>query len=81
MAENESIFALLEGIPLDGRIKHTIELVEGAKPVMKRPYRLSEVQRQHANEQIRKVLSEGWIQPSQSAWGTAILMVPKKDGS
>ena len=37
---NESIFAPLEGIPPDGRIKHTIELVEGAKPVMKRPYRL-----------------------------------------
>ena len=64
VTENESIFALLEGIPPDGRIKHAIELVEGAKPVMKRPYRLSEVQRQYANEQIRKALSEGWIQPS-----------------
>ena len=79
--KNESLFAPLEGIPPDGRIKHAIELVEGAKPVMKRPYRLSEVQKQHANEQIRKALAEGWIQPSQSAWGTAILMVPKKDGS
>ena len=81
VAKHEQLFAPLEGIPPDGRIKHAIELVEGAKPVMKRPYRLSEVQRQHANEQIRKALSEGWIQPSQSAWGTAILMVPKKDGT
>ena len=43
MTKNEAIFAPLEGIPPDGRIKHMIELVEGAKPVMKRPYRLSEV--------------------------------------
>ena len=48
---------------------------------MKRPYRMSEVQRQHARQQIEKALDEGWIQPSQSAWGTAILMVPKKDGA
>ena len=43
VVQHELIFAPLEGIPPDGRIKHAIELMEGAKPVMKRPYRLSEV--------------------------------------
>ena len=76
---SQELFEPLSGIPPDNRIKHAIHLIPGARPVMKRPYRLSDVQKKSAEEQIKSALAEGWIQPSQSPWGTAILMVPKKD--
>ena len=77
----QEIFKPLSGIPPEDRVRHVIRLTPGAKPVMKRPYRLSTAQRQDAEAQIRSGIQEGWIQPSSSAWGTAILMVPKKDGT
>ena len=73
------LFTPLTGVLPDERVRHAITLVPGALPVMKRPYRLSAEQKACANEQIRLAMKEGWIQPSTSPWGTAILMVPKKD--
>ena len=81
VGQAQELFEPLTGIPPGNRIRHAIQLSPGARPVMKRPYRLSDVQRRSAEEQIRKALAEGWIQPSKSPWGTAILMVPKKDKS
>ena len=78
---HKQLFTPLSGAPPDDRIRHAIHLTPGARPVMKRPYRLSAAQRQDAEVQIQAALKEGWIQPSSSAWGTAILMVPKKDGT
>ena len=75
-----TLFTPLTGIPPDDRVRHGIQLVAGARPVMKRPYRLSMAQKKDAESQIKQYMHEGWIQPSMSAWGTAILMVPKKDG-
>ena len=77
----DDLFKLLSGEPPDNRVKHAIHLVPNASPVMKRPYRLSAAQRKDAEDQIRHGIKEGWLQPSRSAWGTAILMVPKKDGT
>ena len=48
---------------------------------MKRPYRLSESQQKNVKIQLEAALDKGWIKPSMSAWGTAVLMMPKKDGS
>ena len=79
--KHQEVFESLSGSPPQDRIQHSIQLIEGAKPVMKRPYRLSEVQKESAKEQIEQALDEGWIQPSTSPWGTSILMVPKKDGT
>ena len=81
VTEAQGLFEPLSGIPPENRIKHTIQLVPGARLVMKRPYRLSEVQKKHAEDQLRAALTESWIQPPKSPWGTAILMVPKKDNS
>ena len=76
-----NLFTPLSGVPPDERVRHAIKLTHGARPVMKRPYRLSDAQKKDAEEQIRNAMKEGWIQPSTSAWGTAILMVPKKEGT
>ena len=73
------LFEPLQGTPPDQRVKHVIELEKDAKPVMRRPYRLSAAQVEDATEQLQKAIQQGWIQPSQSPWGMPILMVPKKD--
>ena len=78
---HKHLFTPLTRSSPDDRIRHAIYLTPGARPVMKQPYRLSATQRQDAEAQIQAALKEGWIQPSTSAWGTAILMVPKKDGT
>ena len=75
------LFTPLTGVLPDDRIQHAIHLVPGALPVMKRPYRLSAEQKKSADKQIRNAIQERWIQPSTSPWGTAILMVPKKDNT
>ena len=77
----QGIFDLLSGMPPESRIRHAIHLTPGARPVMKRPYRLSASQKESAEKQILQGLQEGWLQPSTSAWGTAILMMPKKDNT
>ena len=45
VTQHAVVFEPIQGIPPDNRIKHTIQLVKGARPVMKRPYRLSACQR------------------------------------
>ena len=76
----DDVFAPLEEIPPEDRIKHEIHLIPDAKPVMKRPYRLAQPQAEEVHKQVEKALSEGWIQPSYSPWGTAIFVVGKKNG-
>ena len=79
LAEFEDIFTALTGIPPEDRIQHHIDLVDGAKPVMKRPYRLAEAQQKEVERQILVALQEGWIQLSFLPWGTAIFVVAKKN--
>ena len=76
----DDVFAPLEGISLEDRIKHEINLIPNARLVMKRPYRLAQPQADEVQKQVEKALTEGWIQPSYSPWGTAIFVVGKKNG-
>ena len=79
LSNYKDVFAPLEGIPPEDRIKHEINLIPNAKPVMKRPYRLAQPQADEVQNQVEKALHEGWIQPSYSPWGTAIFVVGKKE--
>ena len=78
--KHADLFTPLQGIPPEERVQHAIQLEPDARPVMKRPYRLSAAQVASAAKQLQQALEQGWIRPSNSPWGTAILMVPKKDG-
>ena len=80
LKEYQEIFTPLKGLPPTRDLQLEIDLVPGAKPVMKRPYRLSESETRELEKQIVKALEEGWVQPSRSAWGTAIFVVGKKNG-
>ncbi|GJU61567.1 putative reverse transcriptase domain-containing protein [Tanacetum coccineum] len=62
-------------------IKFWIELVPGAMPVAKSPYRLAPFELEELSGQLKEHQDKGFIQPSSSPWGAPILFVKKKDGS
>ncbi|KAF5816405.1 putative nucleotidyltransferase, Ribonuclease H [Helianthus annuus] len=71
----------LPGIPPEREVEFGIELIPGAKPVAKAPYRLAPSELQELMSQIQDLLDKGFIRPSVSPWGAPVLFVRKKDGS
>ncbi|KAJ9536698.1 hypothetical protein OSB04_un000083 [Centaurea solstitialis] len=58
-----------------------IDLVPGAGPIAKSPYRLAPSEMQELSNQLQELLEKGFIRPSSSPWGAPVLFVKKKDGS
>ncbi|KAJ9561205.1 hypothetical protein OSB04_006365 [Centaurea solstitialis] len=71
----------LPGIPPERQVEFRIDLVPGAAPVAKTPYRLAPPEMQELSNQLEELLAKGFIRPSSSPWGAPILFVKKKDGS
>ena len=68
----------LPGLPLQREIDFVIELVPGAEPVSRTPYRMAPAE---LKIQLEELLDLGFIRPSFSPWGAPVLFVKKKDGS
>ena len=80
--EFEDVFPKdLPRLPPDREIEFAIELVPGAAPVSKAPYRLAPVELKELATQLQELLDKGMIRPSVSTWGAPVLFVKKKDGS
>jgi hypothetical protein len=60
-------------------IQHTIKTGD-AEPIKQRYYPVTPVIQQVINEEIDKLLKEGAIEPSVSAWSSPIVMVKKPNG-
>nr|GEX20023.1 putative reverse transcriptase domain-containing protein [Tanacetum cinerariifolium] len=58
-----------------------IDLVPGAAPVARAPYRLASSEMRELSVQLQELLEKGFIRPSSSPWGAPVLFVKKKDGS
>nr|GEU76375.1 reverse transcriptase domain-containing protein [Tanacetum cinerariifolium] len=58
-----------------------IDLVPGAAPVARVPYRLAPSEMKELSVQLQELLEKGFIHPSSSPWGALVLFVKKKDGS
>ncbi|KAD4179563.1 hypothetical protein E3N88_28154 [Mikania micrantha] len=71
----------LPGLPCDRDIEFKIDLIPGAKPIAKAPYRLAPSELKELMTQLQDLLDKGFIRPSISPWGAPILFVKKKDGS
>ncbi|GJZ62706.1 putative nucleotidyltransferase, ribonuclease H [Tanacetum coccineum] len=70
-----------KGLPPNREIKFCIELVPGAIPVRKSPYRLAPSEMEELSGQLKELQDKGFIRPSLSPWGAPVLYVKKKDGS
>ncbi|GJR80413.1 putative reverse transcriptase domain-containing protein [Tanacetum coccineum] len=71
----------LPGIPPEGQVEFRIDLIPGATPIARTPYRLAPSKMKELMSQLQELLDKGFIRPSSSPWGALILFVKKKDGS
>ncbi|GJS75989.1 putative reverse transcriptase domain-containing protein [Tanacetum coccineum] len=71
----------LPGLPLARPVEFQIDLIPGAAPVARAPYRLALSEMKELSEQLQELSDKGFIRPSSSPWGAPILFVKKKDGS
>jgi hypothetical protein len=79
--EFADVFREPSGLPPDRGDGHVVMLKEGAQPPYQRPYRLSLQQEEEARKQVKEMLAKGWIEPSNSPFGSPLLFVPKPDGT
>ncbi|GKB96988.1 putative reverse transcriptase domain-containing protein, partial [Tanacetum coccineum] len=71
----------LLGLPPTRQVKFQIDLVPGAAPVARAPYRLAPTELQEFSTRLQELSDKGFIRPSSSPWGAPVLFVKKKDGS
>eukprot|EP00253_Pinus_taeda_P010363 PITA_10363 len=71
----------IPGLPPRRDIDFTIELVPGAAPVSRAPYRMSIPELTELKMQLQELLEKNYIRPSVSPWGAPVLFVKKKDNT
>ena len=61
-------------------VKHTID-VQGHPPIKQAPLRLPYHHQEIVKEELKKMLGQNLIRPSDSPWASPIVLVTKKDGT
>ncbi|GJX58515.1 putative reverse transcriptase domain-containing protein [Tanacetum coccineum] len=69
----------LSGLPYVREIEFRIDLILGALPMVKSPYRLAPSKMLELLNQLKELQEKGFIWPSYSPWGAPVLFVKKKD--
>lgn len=59
---------------------HRIE-TDGSRVIRRRPYRVSQSEREIIEKEVNEMLSRNIIRPSSSSWASPVVLVKKKDGS
>ncbi|KAL0387648.1 UNVERIFIED_CONTAM: Transposon Ty3-G Gag-Pol polyprotein [Sesamum radiatum] len=75
------LFQEPQGLPPNRSIEHQIVLKQDAVPKKMHPYRYSYAQKGEIETIVKEMLQDGMIRPSQSSFGSPVLLVKKKDGS
>nr|GEY50818.1 hypothetical protein [Tanacetum cinerariifolium] len=65
----------LSGIPPTCKVEFQIDLVPGAIPVARAPYRLAPSEVKELSDQLKELADKGFIRPSSSPWGAPVLFV------
>ncbi|GJZ05384.1 putative reverse transcriptase domain-containing protein [Tanacetum coccineum] len=71
----------LPGLPPPRQVEFRIELVPGAAPIARAPYRLAPSELKELSDRLKELLEKGFIRPCSSPLGDPVLFVKKKDGS
>jgi hypothetical protein len=77
----EYVFKEVPGLPPKKDNDFSINLMPGADPVSKTPYRMSTPELMELQMQLEELLRKGYIHPSMLPWGAPVLFVKKKDGT
>ncbi|GJR11005.1 putative reverse transcriptase domain-containing protein [Tanacetum coccineum] len=70
----------LPGLPPARPVEFQIDLIPGAAPVARAPYRLAPSEMKELSEQLQELSDKGFIRPSSSPWGAPVLFVKKRMG-
>ncbi|GJR98705.1 retrovirus-related pol polyprotein from transposon TNT 1-94 [Tanacetum coccineum] len=76
----DETFEDLAGIPPTLQVEFRIDLVPGATPVARAPYRLAPSEMKELAEQLQELTNKGFIRPSSSPWGASVLFGRRKMG-
>ncbi|GJW35159.1 putative reverse transcriptase domain-containing protein [Tanacetum coccineum] len=71
----------LPGLPPVLQVEFQIDLIPGATPIARAPYRLPPLEMHELSNQLQELVDRGFIRPSNSPWGAPVLFLKKKDGS
>nr|GEW28630.1 hypothetical protein [Tanacetum cinerariifolium] len=71
----------LTGLPSVRTIEFCIDLISGALPIVKSPYRLTPSKMLELLNQLKELQEKGFIRPSHSSWRAPVLFVKKKDSA
>ena len=63
------------------KIHHDVDIIADSKPVKQHPYRMNPVKQQYLREEVKYLLDNDFIEPSQSEWSSPCILVPKPDGT
>ncbi|GKC32318.1 putative reverse transcriptase domain-containing protein [Tanacetum coccineum] len=63
----------LPGLPPARPVEFQIDLIPGAAPVARAPYRLAPSEMKELSEQLQELSDKGFIKPSSSPWGASVL--------
>ena len=63
------------------KVEFCIDLILGATPISRAPYRIAPAKLKELKTQLEELLEKGYIRPSTSLLGAPVLFVKKKDGN
>ena len=63
----------LTQLPPERELVHEIELIPGAQPIARAPYKMSPSKALELKNQLTQLLDQGYIKPSVSPWGAPVL--------
>jgi hypothetical protein len=69
----------IPGITPDREIQFTIDLIPGTAPIAQAPYKMGPKELVEFKEQLDELEQKGFIQESNSPWGTPVIFVDKRD--
>lgn len=81
LQNHQECFSIPQGLPPRREFDHQIPLMPGAPPVNVKPYRYSPQLKDEIERQIKEMMKQGIIKPSQSPFSLPVLLVKKKDGT
>ena len=79
LKEFKDVFQEVPGLPPNRDIDFSINLMPGAAPVSKAPYRMSMPELKELQLQLEDLMKKGYIFPSVSPWDAPVLFVKNKD--
>nr|GEX10994.1 uncharacterized protein [Tanacetum cinerariifolium] len=66
-------FNVIVGLPPTRQVEFQIDLIPGAAPVARVPYRLAPSEIKELSDQLQELSNKGFIRPSSSPWGALFL--------